>query len=474
MTVPLDWDHPGAGQDIQVEVSRLPASDPARRRGVLFTNPGGPGQPGRLYPLVWALLEPDVAAVYDVIGMDPRGSGLSNPIPCDPQRPDLPGDLRVRTPATLDALRARALVGAAACVDQARGLARYMNTHQTVRDMDLLRALLGERKISYFGASGGTWLGAWYAREFPRRVDRFAFDSVVDPTGTWYDWQVSMPAAVQRAFETAFLPWLARYDAVYHYGATPQQAEATWEARRAALAASPLVLDPGCTVRPTEFEQLTWTGIVDGPRIGGGWVGLARTLSLLEHVDTATPDELQYLRQNVVCAAGDMPVEGAAGPLALESIVCGDTASPSYAQYEADSERLGRLYPLFGYWHEVRNGACAFWPFPATGSPGAPIGGPGLPPILMVNDELDPITPLEGAQTAARAFPGSRLLVVRGESQHIIYAQGDACVDGAVNAFLLTGVLPPEGAVCDGLPLPVPAEPAPPAPAPPAPAPVAS
>jgi pimeloyl-ACP methyl ester carboxylesterase len=462
MTVPVDWDRPAAGGDLKVMVSRIPARDPARRRGALFTNPGGPGQPGRLYPLLWYLFKPDIAAVYDVVGMDPRGSGLSSPIACNPERPDLPGDLRVRSPATLDALRSRALVGAAACVDPARGLARYMNTHETVRDMDLLRALLEEPTISYVGASAGSWLGAWYASEFPQRVDRFVFDSVVDVTGSWYDWQVAMPAAVQRSFEADFLPWLARYDAIYHYGATAQQAAATWEARRSALAGSPLVLSPACTVRPTEFEQLTWTGIVGGPRGGDGFVGLARTLSILERLGSASPDELRDLEGHVVCMASPDPIAGAAGPLALESILCGDTASPAYAQYEQDSVRLGRRYPLFGWWHEVRNGYCAFWPFPPTGPPR--IDGQELPPMLMVNTEHDPITPLEGVLGAARRFPSARLLVVRNESQHIIYGQGNACVDGYVDGFLLTGALPAPRATCDGVPLPVPPDAVAPAP----------
>jgi pimeloyl-ACP methyl ester carboxylesterase len=452
MTVPVDWDRPTAGDDLRIAVSLIPARDPAHRRGALFTNPGGPGQPGRFYPLLWYLSKPGIAAVYDVVGMDPRGTGLSGSIACNPQRPDLPGDLRVRSPATLDALRSRALVGAAACVDPARGLARYMNTHETVRDMDLLRALLAEPKISYFGTSAGSWLGAWYASEFPQRVDRFVFDSVVDFGRSWYDWQLLQPAAVQRKFEADFLPWLARYDGIYHYGATARQAEATWEARREALAASPLVLSPTCTVRPTELEQMTWTGVINGPRGGDGFVGLARTLSILERLDSASPDERRYVEQHVVCMASPDPTAGAAGPLAQESIVCGDTAPPSYAQYEKDSERLGREYPLFGWWHEVRNGFCAFWPFPATGAPR--IDGRGLPPMLMVNNQDDPVTPLEGALHAASRFPSARLLVVRNESQHTIYGQGNACVDGYVDAFLLTGALPPEAATCEGFPLP--------------------
>jgi pimeloyl-ACP methyl ester carboxylesterase len=332
-----------------------------------------------------------------------------------------------------------------------------MNTRQTVRDMDLLRALLGEPRISYLGTSAGTWLGAWYATEFPQRVDRFVFDGNVDFTTSWYENQLLRPRAFQRKFDGDFLPWLARYDELYGYGATAAEAGARWEARRSTLAAMPLVLGPACTVRASEFENTTWMAMLAAPGAPGGFVTLARTLGILERLDTASPEERQFLAEHLACMAPTgRPIPGAADVLASEGTLCGDTASPSYGQYQEDSVRLGRRYPLIGWWNEVLTGFCAFWPFPPTGAPH--IDGAGVPPVLMVNGDHDPITPIEGAIDAARGFGAARLLVIENESQHTTYGLGNACAEGYMDGYLLTGTLPPPGATCPGLPLPVPPE----------------
>jgi hypothetical protein len=215
------------------------------------------------------------------------------------------------------------------------------------------------------------------------------------------------------------------------------------------------VLSPACTVRATEFENTTWMAMLAAPAAPGGFVALAQTLAIVERLDSATAEERRFVEQHLACMApSGRPIEGAADVLASEGTLCGDTASPSYGQYQEDSVRLGRRYPLIGWWNEVLTGFCAFWPFPPTGAP--EIDGEGLPPVLMVNADRDPITPIEGAIDAARGFAAARLLVIENESQHTVYGLGNACAEAYLDGYLLTGALPPPGATCPGMPLPVP------------------
>jgi pimeloyl-ACP methyl ester carboxylesterase len=392
-------------------------------------------------------------AAYHIIGLDPRGSGASTPALCETlDDVELPADVRDRSRENRAQLRSFAQAYLNRCLEPAGDLVRYVNTSQTIRDLDLLRALLGEERISYYGYSAGTWLGAWYAGEFPQRVDRFVLDGNIDFTSSWYELTSSWPRAVQRKFETDFLPWIAQYDETYGYGSSAKKAMATWEARRAALVTQPLVVSPGCTIRATDFDQTTWTTLgFDG--VGGpGFLELGQGLSILERFDEATAEERHFVNDFFECLEEPASFEGM-GPAEIGT-TCGDTPSPDYTTYAKDSEQLGRRYPLLGWLAETLSGSCAFWPFPVTEKPR--LDGNGLPPILMVNNDRDPLTPIEGARHAAAKLKSARLLVVENESHHTIYGLGNECADGYIDRFLLTGALPPRGATCEGLPSPDP------------------
>ncbi|MCM2423411.1 alpha/beta fold hydrolase [Streptomyces sp. RKAG293] len=118
---------------------------------------------------------------------------------------------------------------AADCRRRSGDLARYITTDQTVRDMDLFRSLLGVRRITYYGPSYATMIGAYYATEFPQRVERVVLDSNIAFTGSWEAFMTGQPMSFQRRFEQDFLPWLALHDSVYHYGTTAAAAKAHWE-----------------------------------------------------------------------------------------------------------------------------------------------------------------------------------------------------------------------------------------------------
>ncbi|WP_435159379.1 alpha/beta fold hydrolase [Amycolatopsis sacchari] len=186
MQVPLDYRNPG-GEQFEVAVSKLPAANSRDRRGALLLNPGGPALPGLDRPgAVAPTLPPSVLAVYDLIGFDPRGVGHSTPQSYGLDDPSLAGLFPY--PAADGSITANvdhARADAERCATNAGKKLQYFTTANTARDMDRIRTALGEEKISYWGRSYGTYLGAVYESLFPERADRVVLEGNVDPTKVW-------------------------------------------------------------------------------------------------------------------------------------------------------------------------------------------------------------------------------------------------------------------------------------------------
>ena len=193
MAVPRDWHHPDAGPDLAIAVSRHRTTDRAHRKGTLMEAAGGPGGQGLLRPMDLAQGAPTVAATYDIVSFDQRGVGRSTHAQC--QTPEqfqqfLAGDWRDRSPEAIDRLVANSRALVAGCVEHSGDLLPYLTTEQTVHDMDLFRSLLGEKKISYYGASYATMIGAYYGTLFPHRVERMVLDSNIGFEGTWEQYEL--------------------------------------------------------------------------------------------------------------------------------------------------------------------------------------------------------------------------------------------------------------------------------------------
>ncbi|HEY5984947.1 MAG TPA: alpha/beta fold hydrolase, partial [Streptosporangiaceae bacterium] len=242
LQVPLDHRNPG-GRKITLALSMVPATAPAaQRKGDMLVNPGGPGVGGlTLAPSVAYGLDRRVASKYNIIGFDPRGAGQSAPaLHCDPSffsgvRPDyVPANQREE-----QVLIARAKRYAAGCQRRFGWLLPFMTTQDTARDMDYIRAALGQQQISYFGYSYGTYLGEVYATLFPHRVRRMVLDSTVDPTGAWYKDNISQDYAFEGRIE-AFFSWVAAHNSVYRLGISRAQVEQAWYRARAALESHPI------------------------------------------------------------------------------------------------------------------------------------------------------------------------------------------------------------------------------------------
>ncbi|MBL8932429.1 MAG: alpha/beta fold hydrolase [Kineosporiaceae bacterium] len=439
--VPKDWSKP-RGERITIAVSRVKASDPAQRRGVLFTNPGGPGGPGLTLGLYLSLVEPELAATYDLIGIDPRGVGSSTPV-LECADPAILGELYNldgRDVSAANQKRFLELNKKYASTCSADPLTRYIRTDQVVRDFDLIRSVLRERKISYVGYSAGTWLGAWYGAVFPHRVDRFMLDGIVDFTSNSYSSAVRQPRGFQKSYESYLLPWIAEHDDVYELGGTGDVVKKTIEARRAALASAPMTLAGGGTLTAAGYDSgivgaLYWTGLYDS---------IATALSILERYDSATDEEKAAVAE---VFGGD----GGLGYDPFWAVSCQDDTSPSYQRILDDTRRFRVSAPLTGAtWNAY---PCPFW----SGRPSrSPVDGDDLPRMLLVNNDADPATPLGNALAARRNTPRSVLITVRNQPDHTIYASGAPCVEEIVNNWLINGVFPRRDTTCAGLPLPEP------------------
>ncbi|WP_246486554.1 alpha/beta fold hydrolase [Kribbella qitaiheensis] len=219
--VPLDHLRPD-GRTVEIAISRIKA-DPAKRRGILLSNPGGPGGPGIAYPLELRPLLGDVASQYDLIGFDPRFMGRSAPVDCGPVRLS---DL-FRSPVTRVAFGAAARLGArfaADCRTRNPGVLRYASIGQVARDMDAIRVALDEQRLSYYGVSWGADLGVVYSQLFGVRVDRLVIDSVTDVEGSEYH-HLATGEGAEAAFDE-WAAWAAWRDSQYHLGRTGLQVRA--------------------------------------------------------------------------------------------------------------------------------------------------------------------------------------------------------------------------------------------------------
>ncbi|KOV78924.1 alpha/beta hydrolase [Nocardia sp. NRRL S-836] len=433
-TAPMDWNHPDNGKTITIAVSRLTPRNGTAKTTV-FTNPGGPGGAGRTMPLIY-LDRPKLSENAEIIGIDVRGTGASSNVTCGMFETFGSTDPRDRSRANLDLLYGGMELQAKFCQAKSGELGRHITTEQTVKDLDLLRQLLGRKKVSWLGYSGGSWMGAYYATYFPKTLDRIVLDSNAEFTAPWQsvfdDWGMGF----ERRLRVDFLPWVAKYDSVYHLGKTADEVWQSYERTRAKLNGQPVTLPEG-TYNGVALDFTTRAALY----AKGSFDGAATKLAQL--AGTA-PQQLGAQASYPDAASGT-----------LYSVLCNDTPFRGGRAYlERDAVRDGARWPFFGHYQLA--GPCAFWDRPTVNLK-QPTGN-GVAPTLMVQSVRDPATPLEGARRAHRGFRGSVLLTVENEGDHGIYGFGNECVNDVVERYLVDGVAPAADLTCQGVPLPAPGE----------------
>ncbi|MDX3352423.1 alpha/beta hydrolase [Streptomyces sp. ME01-24h] len=435
MTVPLDYARPEAG-DIRLAVVRRQATGPRSGRiGSLLFNPGGPGVSAvdDLFSFADAF-SPILRAAYDLVGVDPRGVGRSAPVDCG-SGTSLPGavagrDAEAEAGAT-DPGSGFARV-ADACAHSAGRLLPHVGTPDAARDMDVVRAVLGDDRLRFLGYSYGSYLGATYAELFPSRVGRMVLDGAIDPGMDAFRATLGMARGYQAAWDAFAADCVAR---------------------------------PGCPVGHSVRDAgRILDGLVaelDEASKAGGDLGLPATGDdLLTAVTSALAapawGELRNLLRQV--AAGDAATRrlllGTAdsalpGEQSLVAVNCLSSAlgpRSTAAQTRAAMAEFHRAAPQFGAYYAGFLPMCAHWPARPTQVPHR-ITARGAPPILVIGTTRDPATPYEQARSLASQLDSGRLLTWDGVG-HTAYRQGSACVDTAVDDYFLHGRLPADGTVC--------------------------
>jgi pimeloyl-ACP methyl ester carboxylesterase len=310
--------------------------------------------------------------------------------------------------------------------------------------MDSIRRALSASKINYFGYSYGTYLGAVYAKLFPQRVRRLVLDSIVDPTGIWYDDNIQQDYAFNDR-HLAFLAWVAKHDSKYRLGTDPAEVEAEWYAMRATLAKDPAQQKVGAS----ELEDT----FIPGGYYNGYWPKLATAFAAYVNDDNPGPLVAAYKSMGAVNASGDN------GYSIYTAVQCRDASWPrNWAQWRMDTWAVYGKAPFMAWSNAWYNAPCAFWP-EASLRP-VDVSNRALPPTLLFQATDDAATPYEGGVRVHHLLRGSSLVVEQGGGNHGITLSGNACLDKYLAAYLDKGTVPRSGgdidAVCQKLPDPEP------------------
>ncbi|WP_223167579.1 alpha/beta fold hydrolase [Nonomuraea sp. SYSU D8015] len=421
--VPLDHAKPD-GDKIDLALIRVKAG--GDRLGSLVFNFGGPGASGVDTLALAARAFGNLGGRYDLVSFDPRGVERSAGVKCGGQVDKL---LEAESDADADKLAAEF---AAACQKDSGKVLPYVGTVNAAKDLDLLRAALGDEKLNYFGLSYGTHLGAVYATHFPQNVGRFVLDAAFDPTVTFEERAVTQATGFDRAFEAFAKDCVAQS---CELGADPAAVEKTVEKLLDGLKDKPLKvgnreltygLAQLAVITPL-YAKATWPMLEQAvaAAIKGNGTAL---LTLADSYTGRKPDGTYSTAMT-----------------SLQAINCADTAErPSAAETAQINEKIGKIFPILET--ESSSGVCAHWP--VRGDDAAKrIDATGSAPIVVVGGKGDPATPYEWATELTEQLKTGVLVTYEGEG-HGAYLSGNGCVMKTVDAYLLEGKVPGQNTTC--------------------------
>ncbi|HEX6567773.1 MAG TPA: alpha/beta hydrolase [Acidimicrobiales bacterium] len=423
LEVPVDYAHPD-GDTLPVSIARVPAS--GDRTGALFVNPGGPGGTATDFASAMAASLPDdITEHFDIVGVDPRGLGASD-IDC---KGDITGlydvDYSIDSPADTQALLDVSRTYVDDCKRNVGGLLAHLGTADVARDIDSVRAAMGDDKLNYLGFSYGTAIGQMLAQLYPGRVRAMVLDGVVElgPTG------VQLADDQAAGFERALLAF--SHDCADHdtcpLGSDAIDAIDRLEAQveKAPVPARPRDLGPGelsTGLALPLYQEDLWPELakaVDEALNGDG----SRMVGLADQYLSIADSDIYF------------------------AVNCLDFAWPKTPEeLLADGKAAAQRSPHFG--EPIVNDyvRCSMWP--AKAEPLPAVTAPGAPPIVVVSTTNDPATPYEAGVRTAKRLESGVLLTHRGEG-HTVVGGGDACVDDAVARYLVDLTPPKDGTTCD-------------------------
>jgi pimeloyl-ACP methyl ester carboxylesterase len=440
LEVPVDYQKP-SGSTLRLSVIRHQAQNP---QGSLLINPGGPGGSGvQFLKSAWRAYDSLTDSKFDIVSFDPRGVGSSRPVDCvTPREEDTylsydadPGNAaEVAQVGRLDA------EFASGCEEDSGSILSHIGTPETARDLDVLRAAVGDDKLTYVGESYGTFLGAIYAQLFPTHIRALVLDGAIDPSLN--DLQEGQAQA--EGFETNLNSFIA--DCVKKSGCalgssssgTSSEAEKKLDAWLNGLEQTPL------TAGGRELTRtLAATGLAaalynprNWPRLNGALTAAFRgdASGMLALADSLTGRRADGTYSNLVEAN--------------VAINCADrgTAASSITQAAAAAAAVASNAPTFGELIGWGNPVCITWPVPAEMAPG-PVRADGAPPIVVIGTLRDPATPFAWAKSLAGQLASGVLVSFDGDG-HTAVLRGSPCIGVLVRDYLVSLKVPDDGTAC--------------------------
>lgn len=438
VTVPVDYQKP-SGETLELAVRLYPATDGKAER-TLFVNPGGPGGSAQDYAASMSNdLSDPVRAMYDVVGVDPRGVGESTPLKClddaamdDFVDTDPDPDDKAETAALRDSTKEMG----EACAKNSGDLASHVSTEEAARDMDVVRALMGRDELDWFGASYGTQLGATYAHLFPDKVGRMILDGAVDPSADAFEGALGQATGFQRAFD-AYAENCAKQSSC-PVGSSVGEARAKVAALIKQLDQQPIKVGDRELTEGTAFYGIAVTLYSEET-----WDYLS---SALDRVFDGDGSVLLSLSDLYFSRAKDGHYRNNIGQV-IYAVNCLDADDrPTLDDVEKRLPEFEKVSPVFGSalgWGVV---GCTDWPLTSK-TPQGDVAAEGAPPIVVIGTTRDPATPYEWARNLADQLKVG-VLVSRDGDGHTAFNSGNQCIDDLVEDFLVDGTVPKDDTMC--------------------------
>jgi len=435
--VPLDYSNPIGGV-IKIALTRKPATDSSHRIGSVLLNPGGPGGSGIAFSRNAAKLMANLNTRFDLVGFDVRGVGQTTAIRCltGPQWDSFDAiDPVLDDPQERQAFIESQKALARACQQASGKILPFVDTASSARDMDVIRAALGDAKLTYIGGSYGTYLGQTYAHLFPTHVRALALDAVFDPALSVPDEIVRRAAGLEANLQ-AFLTYCRTF-ASCQFGTSGDPGEKL------------IALMQRLDSRPLPVGQRKLTRSLGLAAVLLMLYGSPRSWDLLQTALSAADAGNGQLLLLDFDAFYGRHADGTYTNVqdANAAILCLDRPVPAdVATYDQLGPALSKASPLFGLALQYGQLGCSYWPVKPIGRIG-PVSADGAPPTLLIGGTEDPATPYSSAQAVNKGLGGSVLLTRRGYG-HGSYDKSQ-CIRRAVDAYLIDLTLPTLGTVCD-------------------------
>lgn len=440
VVVPIDYAEPD-GDTTELRLAVHSATGGGGK--AVFVNPGGPGGSAISFAETMAGIFPDsVRETYDVVGVDPRGVGESTPIDCV-DGPDfdayVAGDPDPDTDAEVAELREATTAFGEGCLEKSGDLAAHVSTEEAARDMDVVRALLGQEQMDWFGASYGTQLGATYASLFPEKVGRMVLDGAVDPAQGVVESSLGQATGFQRAIR-------AYAEACVQLESCPLGDDADEAVQQVRDLLDRLDEQPLPTGTDRELtEGLAFYGIAVTLYDKATWVVLSQALTVALQGDGQV---LLRLSDAYFQRQPDGSFDGNIGEV-ITVISCLDARERlTLEETEGVLDRFEQASPVFGRALGWGTLACTDWPIEAE-NPQIEIDATGAPPIIVLGTTRDPATPYENSQALADQLgPDVGVLVTREGDGHTAYTSGNTCITEAIDTFYVDGTVPEDDLTC--------------------------